>query len=122
MAHRISGLIVSNTTLARPDTLNSRHKGEAGGLSGAPLTGASTEVLLQVRKMAGPDLPLIGVGGVHSVESAYAKIRAGASAIQLYTALVYEGPGLIKRLRDGLAERIKADGYTSLADAVGADA
>ncbi|MGY6662548.1 MAG: quinone-dependent dihydroorotate dehydrogenase [Glycocaulis sp.] len=122
MANRISGLIVSNTTLARPDFLKSQHKGEAGGLSGAPLTHASTEVLRQVRKAAGPDLPLIGVGGINSVDSAYAKIRAGASAIQLYTALVYEGPGLVKRLRDGLAARLKADGYTSLAEAVGVDA
>lgn len=122
MANRISGLIVSNTTLARPDSLKSRHKTEAGGLSGAPLTEASTEVLRQVRKAAGPDLPLIGVGGVNSVETAYAKIRAGASAIQLYTALVYEGPGLVGRLRDGLAARIRADGYTSLAEAVGVDA
>ncbi|AZU04795.1 dihydroorotate dehydrogenase 2 [Glycocaulis alkaliphilus] len=122
MANRISGLIVSNTTLARPDSLKSQHKGEAGGLSGAPLTKASTEVLRQVRKAAGPDLPLIGVGGINSVDSAYAKIRAGASAVQLYTALVYEGPGLVKRLRDGLAARLKADGYTSLAEAVGVDA
>lgn len=75
-----------------------------------------------MRKAAGPDLPLIGVGGVNSVETAYAKIRAGASAIQLYTALVYEGPGLVGRLRDGLAARIRADGYTSLAEAVGVDA
>lgn len=122
MANRISGLIVSNTTLARPDSLKSQHKVEAGGLSGAPLTKASTEVLRQVRKAAGPDLPLIGVGGINSVDSAYAKIRAGASAIQLYTALVYEGPGLVKRLRDGLAARLRADGYNSLAEAVGVDA
>lgn len=122
MANRISGLIVSNTTLARPDTLKSPHRGEAGGLSGAPLTQASTEVLRQVRRLAGPELPLIGVGGVNSVETAYAKIRAGASAIQLYTALVYEGPGLVGRLREGLAARLKADGYTSLHEAVGVDA
>ena len=120
--NRMSGLIVSNTTLARPDTLKSRHKGEAGGLSGAPLTDMSNSVLRRFRQLVGADLPLIGVGGINSVESAYARIRSGASALQLYTALVYEGPGLVGRLRDGLAARIKADGYASLADAVGVDA
>lgn len=120
--NRMSGLIVSNTTLARPDTLKSRHRGEAGGLSGAPLTDMSNSVLRRFRQLAGADLPLIGVGGINSVESAYARIRSGASALQLYTALVYEGPGLVGRLRDGLAARLKADGYASLADAVGVDA
>lgn len=120
--NRMSGLIVSNTTLARPDTLKSRHRGEAGGLSGAPLTEMSNSVLRRFRQLAGADLPLIGVGGINSVESAYARIRSGASALQLYTALVYEGPGLVGRLRDGLAARLKADGYASLADAVGVDA
>lgn len=120
--NRMSGLIVSNTTLARPDTLKSRHRGEAGGLSGAPLTNMSNSVLRRFRQLAGADLPLIGVGGINSVESAYARIRSGASALQLYTALIYEGPGLVGRLRDGLAARLKADGYASLADAVGVDA
>lgn len=120
--NRMSGLIVSNTTLARPDTLKSRHRAEAGGLSGAPLTEMSNHVLRRFRQLAGVDLPLIGVGGINSVESAYARIRSGASALQLYTALVYEGPGLVGRLRDGLAARLKADGYASLADAVGVDA
>ncbi|MFN3835538.1 MAG: quinone-dependent dihydroorotate dehydrogenase [Glycocaulis sp.] len=120
--NRMSGLIVSNTTLARPDTLKSHHRGEAGGLSGAPLTDMSNTVLRRFRQLAGADLPLIGVGGINSVESAYARIRSGASALQLYTALVYEGPGLVGRLRDGLAARLKADGYASLADAVGVDA
>ncbi|MCC5982182.1 MAG: quinone-dependent dihydroorotate dehydrogenase [Oceanicaulis sp.] len=120
--NRMSGLIVSNTTLARPDTLKSRHRGEAGGLSGAPLTDMSNTVLRRFRQLAGADLPLIGVGGINSMDSAYARIRSGASALQLYTALVYEGPGLVGRLRDGLAARLKADGYASLADAVGVDA
>lgn len=120
--NRMSGLIVSNTTLARPDTLKSHHKAEVGGLSGAPLTEMSNHVLRRFRQLAGADLPLIGVGGINSVESAYARIRSGASALQLYTALVYEGPGLVGRLRDGLAARLKADGYASLADAVGVDA
>lgn len=120
-AHRLSGLIVSNTTLARPDTLQSVHKGEAGGLSGLPLKDKSTEILRQFRKMTGPDLPIIGVGGIDGPEAAYAKIRAGANAVQLYTALVYQGPGLALRIRDGLAERLKADGFETVSDAVGAD-
>jgi len=119
--HRLSGLIVSNTTLARPDSLQSPHKGEAGGLSGLPLKERSTEVLRQFRKLTGPDLPIIGVGGIDGAEAAYAKIRAGANAVQLYTALVYQGPGLALRIRDGLAELVKADGFETVAEAVGAD-
>jgi dihydroorotate dehydrogenase len=81
----------------------------------------STALLKRFRQSAGPDLPIIGVGGVDSAEAAYAKIRAGANAIQLYTALVYQGPGLALRIRDGLADLLKADGFERLADAVGAD-
>ncbi len=119
--HRISGLIVSNTTLARPDTLQSKHAGEKGGLSGAPLLDPSTALLKRFRQAAGPDLPIIGVGGVDGPEAAYAKIRAGANAMQLYTALIYQGPGLALRIREGLADLMKADGFERLADAVGAD-
>ncbi|PWE18863.1 dihydroorotate dehydrogenase (quinone) [Marinicauda salina] len=119
--HRISGLIVSNTTTMRPATLGSRHARETGGLSGAPLFDLSTRLLAEFRRAAGPELPIIGVGGVSSAETAYAKIRAGANAVQLYTALVYEGPGLVTRIRDGLAELIRRDGFARLSDAVGAD-
>ncbi|WP_306016902.1 quinone-dependent dihydroorotate dehydrogenase [Oceanicaulis sp. MMSF_3324] len=119
--HALSGLIVSNTTLARPESLQSRHKDEAGGLSGLPLKTRSTEILRQFRRLTGPDLPIIGVGGVDGPDAAYAKIRAGADAIQLYTALVYQGPGLALKIRDGLAERLKADGFERLSDAVGVD-
>ena len=119
--HALSGLIVSNTTLARPESLQSRHKDEAGGLSGQPLKTRSTEILRQFRRLTGPDLPIIGVGGVDGPDAAYAKIRAGANAIQLYTALVYQGPGLALKIRDGLAERLKADGFERLSDAVGVD-
>lgn len=119
--HRISGLIVSNTTLARPETLQSKHAGEKGGLSGAPLLEPSTALLKRFRKSAGPDLPIIGVGGIDGPEAAYAKIRAGANAVQLYTALIYQGPGLALRIRDGLADLLKADGFERLADAVGVD-
>ncbi|WBQ14287.1 quinone-dependent dihydroorotate dehydrogenase [Hyphomonadaceae bacterium BL14] len=119
LRHRVSGLIVSNTTLARPDTLKSRHHAEAGGLSGAPLRALSTQMVRAFYRRVGAELPIIGVGGVDSAEAAYEKIRAGASAVQLYTALIYQGPGLALRIRDGLAALLKRDGYTRLADAVG---
>jgi len=121
-AHNLSGLIVSNTTTQRPNTLQNGHREEVGGLSGKPLFERSTAVLRAFRKAAGPDLPIIGVGGVDSAETAYAKIRAGANAVQLYTALVYQGPGLAVRIRDGLADLLKRDGYERLTDAVGVDA
>ncbi|MFP4519096.1 MAG: quinone-dependent dihydroorotate dehydrogenase [Oceanicaulis sp.] len=121
-AFKLSGLIVSNTTVQRPSTLKSDKRAEGGGLSGKPLFERSTAVLRAFRKAAGPDLPIIGVGGVDGPDAAYAKIRAGANAVQLYTALVYQGPGLVMRIRDGLAERLKRDGIERLADAVGADA
>jgi dihydroorotate dehydrogenase len=116
---RLSGLIVSNTTLARPSSLRSRNAGEAGGLSGAPLMAPSTAVLAAFARRLEGRLPLIGVGGVSSAEDVYAKIRAGASAVQLYTALVYEGPGLPARLARGLAALLRRDGHASVAAAVG---
>ncbi|MEQ8406418.1 MAG: quinone-dependent dihydroorotate dehydrogenase [Oceanicaulis sp.] len=119
--YKLSGLIVSNTTVQRPNTLKSDKREEQGGLSGKPLFERSTAVLRAFRKAAGPDLPIIGVGGVDGPETAYAKIRAGANAVQLYTALVYEGPGLALRIRDGLAELLKRDGFERVANAVGAD-
>jgi len=120
--HKLSGLIVSNTTTARPESLASAHRAETGGLSGAPVFEPSTAVLRAVRRLAGPEMSIIGVGGVDGPETAYAKIKAGANAVQLYTALVYEGPGLIARIRDGLAPLLDADGHASIADAVGAEA
>jgi dihydroorotate dehydrogenase len=116
------GLIVSNTTLDRPDSIPAALAKEAGGLSGKPLFARSTEILRQVRKVAGPTVPLIGVGGIASGADAYAKIRAGASLVQLYTALVYEGPSLIVRIKRDLASLLARDGITRLQDAVGLDA
>jgi len=113
------GVIVSNTTLARPDSLRSARKGEAGGLSGAPLTALSTGVLARFHAASAGRLTLIGAGGVASGADAYAKIRAGASAVQLYSALVYEGPGLVGRIARDLAARLRADGFASVAEAVG---
>jgi dihydroorotate dehydrogenase len=117
----VNGLIVSNTTTARPAGLASAAAKEAGGLSGRPLFALSTEVLADMYQLTRGRLPLIGVGGIASAEDAYAKIRAGASLVQLYTALVYQGPGLVGRIKRGLAERLRAEGFVRIADAVGAD-
>ena len=95
---------------------------EEGGLSGRPLRQRALAVLRRLRASAGPALPLIGVGGIASGADAYAKIRAGASLVQLYTALVYDGPGLVARIKRELAALLRRDGFTSLTQAVGADA
>jgi dihydroorotate dehydrogenase len=121
LAARLDGLIVSNTTLARPPELISAAAAEAGGLSGAPLFDASTDLLARIYRLTGGRLPLIGVGGIGSAAQAYAKIRAGASLLQLYSALVYRGPALIGEILTGLAALLRRDGYGSLDAAVGAD-
>lgn len=117
----IDGLIVSNTTVARPAEIPERFRGEAGGLSGRPLFAASTALLADMHRLTGGRLPMIGSGGIASGADAYAKIRAGASLIQLYTALVYQGPALVAAIKAELSARLKADGFACLADAVGAD-
>ena len=117
----VAGLIVSNTTIARP-ALVSPHATEAGGLSGAPLFALSTELLRKVFRLARGRIALIGVGGISTPGHAYAKIRAGASLVQLYTGFAYAGPVLPRRLADGLAALLRRDGFTSVADAVGKDA
>ena len=118
--HGFDGIIAGNTTLSRPDTLRSKLKGEAGGLSGAPLMSLSTRILADFHACAAGRFPLIGAGGVASGADAYAKIRAGACAVQLYSALVYGGPGLIGRIKRDLAARVRADGFVSVVEAVGA--
>jgi len=115
----VDGLIVSNTTVERPPDLLSRHAHEAGGLSGRPLFAPSTTLLAEIYGLTQGRLPLIGVGGIASAEDAYAKIRAGASLVQLYTALVFAGPALIGRIKSGLASLLTRDGFGSTADAVG---
>lgn len=120
IAHGFDGVVVSNTTLDRTGLL-SRHAGESGGMSGRPLFARSTEMLRLFARAGAGRVPLIGAGGVDSAEAAYAKIRAGASAVQLYSALVYKGPGLVERIVEGLVERLERDGLASLAEAVGAD-
>ena len=114
----ISGIIATNTTKSR-DGLHSVHRGEMGGLSGAPLFEMSTRVLAQLSQLTEGKLPLIGVGGVGSAEQAYAKIRAGASAVQLYTALVYGGLSLAADIARGLDALLARDGFACVADAVG---
>jgi len=121
IAFGLEGLIVGNTTLSRPTDLRGAARRETGGLSGAPLMPLSTAVLRRVRQAAGDRLVLIGAGGIASGADAYAKIRAGASAVQLYSAMVYVGPGLIQRVRRDLAARLAADGFASVSDAVGVD-
>jgi len=118
---RLDGIIIGNTTLSRPPSLRSERRAETGGLSGAPLTALSTEVLRKTAQRVERQFPLIGCGGVGSGADAYAKIRAGATLVQLYSAMVYEGPPLIRRIKDELAALLARDGFKSVADAVGAD-
>jgi dihydroorotate dehydrogenase len=120
LAHGLDGVTATNTTLSR-EGLASHHKGEAGGLSGQPLFARSTAVLGQLYRLTGGRVPLIGVGGVATAEQAYAKIRAGAGAVQLYTAMVYQGIGLPGRIARGLDRLLARDGFGNVAEAVGAD-
>jgi dihydroorotate dehydrogenase len=120
-ATRIDGLIVSNTTIDRPKTLLSAHRDESGGLSGRPLFAPSTALLGRMYRLTEGLIPLIGVGGIANGKDAYAKIRAGASLVQLYTALTFQGPPLLARIKCDLARLLHADGFSSIADAVGAD-
>jgi dihydroorotate dehydrogenase len=117
----IEGLIVSNTTIARPP-LKSSHAQETGGLSGRPLFAPSTQVLRGMRQRLGKSVILVGVGGIASGADAYEKIRAGASLVQLYTALVYQGPGLVARIKQELLACLERDGYANVASAVGSGA
>ena len=120
LAHRIDGLIVSNTTLERPASLRSAHAHEAGGLSGAPIRPFAEQALRAAAEAANGRLPLIAVGGIDSGAEAYARIRLGAAAVQVYSALIYEGPGLIARIKRDLAAHLRADGFSTVAQAVGA--
>ena len=117
----IEGLIVSNTTIARPP-LKSSHAQETGGLSGAPLLAPSTDVLRGMRQRLGKSVTLVGVGGIASGTDAYEKVRAGASLVQLYTALVYQGPSLVARIKQELLACLARDGYANVTAAVGSGA
>lgn len=117
---RIDALIVANTTISRPP-LTSRHRGEAGGLSGAPLADLSLRQLCAFAQALAGAVPLIAVGGIDSADAAYARVRAGASLVQIYSALVFHGPALVQQINTGLAARLRADGFQHITQAVGID-
>lgn len=116
--HRLDALIVANTTISRP-ALSSSHRNESGGLSGAPLKALALERLRDFRSATGGKIALIAAGGIASGADAYARIRAGASLVQLYSALVYEGPGLARRIGAELEALLERDGFTNISDAIG---
>ena len=120
LQHGVDAIIVSNTTVSRPP-LKSRHAHEQGGLSGAPLKPLALKALRDFRSASGGQIPLIGVGGIATVDDAWERIRAGASLVQLYSAMVYEGPHIGERIARGLAERLKREGFSNIAEAVGTD-
>lgn len=119
---RLDGLIVSNTTIQRVGLVSGPHSFEAGGLSGRPLLELSNQVLRDIYRLTKGRIPIIGVGGISSGADAYAKIRAGASLVQLYSALTYEGPALVGRIKRDLAAGLARDGFNHISDAVGVDA
>jgi dihydroorotate dehydrogenase len=116
--HGIDAIIVANTTISRP-ALKSKHRGESGGLSGAPLKTLAQDALRTFRSASGGAIPLIAAGGISTAEDAWERIRAGASLVQLYSAMVYEGPGIAMRIASGLAARLAEEGFPSIAEAVG---
>ena len=117
---KLGALIVSNTTISRPALLSANAR-ETGGLSGAPLRDVAQQRLRDFRKATGGAIPLVGVGGIASAEDAWARIRAGASLVQLYSAMVYGGPGLPRRILRGLEALMRRDGFASIAEAVGSE-
>ena len=119
-AMELDALIISNTTIARAPNLRSARAEETGGLSGKPIFAMSTALLREFYRAIGKDVSLIGVGGVSTARDAYEKILAGASLVQLYTSLVYEGPGLPSRILKELPSFLNADGFTTIYEAVGA--
>jgi dihydroorotate dehydrogenase len=122
LATGVDGLIVGNTTVARPTTLKSPHRMSPGGLSGKPLLAPSTACLATMYRLTHGRIPIIGCGGIASGADAYAKIRTGASLVQLYSALVFHGPALVGKIKRELAAKLRADGFANVRDAVGADA
>jgi dihydroorotate dehydrogenase len=118
----LAGIVATNTTIARPETTDERLRrtySETGGLSGRPLRARSTEVIRHIHKQTHGTLPVMGVGGISSAEDAWEKVTAGATLIQIYTGLVYEGPALVKHIVRGLKQRVEERGFKSLQQAVG---
>ncbi|XP_794275.4 dihydroorotate dehydrogenase (quinone), mitochondrial [Strongylocentrotus purpuratus] len=117
----VEGIIVTNTTITRPESLEGKHKGETGGLSGVPLKDMSTATVSDMYRLTNGKMTIVGVGGVSSGQDAYEKIKAGASLVQLYTAFAYEGPPLPSKIKRELEDLLKKDGFSSVSEAVGAD-
>ncbi len=123
--YKLSGIVATNTTIHRPKAKHQSSEKvyqEKGGLSGAPLKDQSTEMIRKIFKMTNGKVPIIGVGGILTADDAWEKIKAGASILQLYTGLVFEGPGIAKSIVKGLKKRIESEGFESLAEAVGIEA
>ena len=123
--YKISGIVATNTTLDRPETNNTSYEKiykEVGGLSGAPLKDKSTEMIRKIYRLTKGKIPIIGVGGIFTAEDAWNKIAAGASVVQLYTGLVFEGPGIAKSIVKGLKKRLESEGFESISDVVGIEA
>ena len=116
--HKMDAIIVANTTVSRP-LLKSKWRDEAGGLSGAPLKPLALKALREFRSASGGEIPLIGVGGIATADDAWERVRAGASLIQLYSAMVYQGPGIARHIARGLADRVQRAGFRNIAEAVG---
>jgi dihydroorotate dehydrogenase len=116
--HHLDAIIVGNTTISRPP-LKSPHAHEQGGLSGAPLKSLALDALRKFRSASGGEIPLIGVGGIATADDAWERIRAGASLVQLYSAMVYEGPGIARHIAEGLAQRLEREGYAGISEVVG---
>jgi dihydroorotate dehydrogenase len=122
LTRRVDGLIISNTTVARPASLTSRNRGESGGLSGRPLFEPSTRLLASAYLLTGGAMPLIGVGGVEDAETALAKIEAGANLVQLYTGLALKGQGIVEEILEGLSRAVAARGLNRIGELTGAQA
>lgn len=118
---KVDGIILTNTTVARPDSLQSANKKETGGLSGRPLASRSTECIHAVYRMTNGRIPIIGVGGIFTAQDVYEKIKAGASAVQVYSGMVYRGPGMVSKLRHELADMVLKDGYSDIQQVIGLD-
>ncbi|OAO17268.1 dihydroorotate dehydrogenase (quinone) [Blastocystis sp. ATCC 50177/Nand II] len=121
LEYGVDGMVISNTTVSRPDSLKSAAKTEKGGLSGKPLKEKSTETIREMYRLTEGKVPIIGVGGIASGEDAYEKIKAGASAVEVYSALVYHGMGLVPKIKKELSELLEKDGYANVSEAVGKD-
>ncbi|MEZ5692193.1 MAG: quinone-dependent dihydroorotate dehydrogenase [Rickettsiales bacterium] len=119
VTHRIDGIIIGNTTISRPQSLTSPYKQEKGGLSGKPLFSLSTEILSKIYKISRGKVPLIATGGISSANDAYSKICSGANLIQIYSALIYQGFGLVRTINEELIQLIKNDGFSHISEAIG---